>query len=69
MNKIEILEDECCEMRKVLVDGVVVLEGNYWDFTFADGIGFMPDTVEVIYGKYKSDEDECMCDEIEADNE
>lgn len=32
MSKVEILQDDECEMLKIKVNGIHFFEGNYWDF-------------------------------------
>ena len=33
MSKVTIRRDENCEMMQILVDGKLVFEGNFWDFS------------------------------------
>lgn len=31
-NVLEVLKDKNCDMAKIIINGTVFLEGNYWDF-------------------------------------
>ena len=39
MSRIQILEDENCEMVQINVDGKCVFEGNFWDLPSTSGAG------------------------------
>lgn len=47
--KVEYWYDPDCEMGRVMIDGVVVEEGNYWDFHpehFLDGMERMAEALK-----------------------